>query len=469
MSVSLFQDRISILDYFHKHGLLISPSALNIILEKSMGQLIPKMIMPDVADSGYIDEKTVRRILRGETKTGRNDFEVYLPDIKVNSSVEDFRQMFISRYQKLSKIIATSGTMRGSTDIRTAKKSYGEIKVIGMVSSVDTTKNGHKRMVIEDLEDNLQVIMMKDKGPAGELILQDEVIGVVGSMGKGSGDPVMFVNEIVRPDIPYRVIDETKKEPEYVASLSDIHVGSKTFRENDFMRMISWIKRSEGEAQHLKYLILSGDVIDGIGVYPGQEQDLDIINPVEQYEKLGEYLREIPEDIQIFVMPGNHDVVRLAEPQPYFTGKVKEIFPENAIMLPNPHTLRLNGKSVLIYHGMSLNDMVELVPGANFSTIGKAIDELLKRRHLAPKYGGKTPLIPSPTDYHVIEEVPDIFITGHIHSHYLGNYKGVRYVNSSTWQSQTDYQKMMNFAPNPSILTMFDLNSKSTILKNFEQ
>ena len=118
MSVSLFQDRISILDYFHKHGLLISPSALNIILEKSMGQLIPKMIMPDVADSGYIDEKTVRRILRGETKTGRNDFEVYLPDIKVNSSVEDFRQMFISRYQKLSKIIATSGTMRGSTDIR---------------------------------------------------------------------------------------------------------------------------------------------------------------------------------------------------------------------------------------------------------------------------------------------------------------------------------------------------------------
>jgi DNA polymerase II small subunit len=232
--------------------------------------------------------------------------------------------------------------------------------------------------------------------------------------------------------------------------------------------MIGWIKRSENEAEHLKYLILSGDVIDGIGVYPGQEEDLELVNPLEQYELLASYLQEIPEDIQVFVMPGNHDTVRLAEPQPNFSGKIQEIFPDNSVMLPNPYTLKLEGKNVLLYHGMSLNDMVELVPGANFTSIGKAIEEVLRRRHLAPKYGGKTPLIPSPNDYHVIEEVPDIFITGHIHSHYLGNYKGVRYVNSSTWQSQTDYQKMMNFAPNPSILTMFDLHSKSTILKNFE-
>jgi DNA polymerase II small subunit (EC 2.7.7.7) len=50
----------------------------------------------------------------------------------------------------------------------------------------------------------------------------------------------------------------------------------------------------------------------------------------------------------------------------------------------------------------------------------------------------------------------------------MGNYKGVRYVNSSTWQSQTEYQRMMNFAPNPSILSMFDLNSQSTFIEKFE-
>lgn len=469
MTETLFQNRVSILDYFHKHGLLISPEALNMILERSMGQLIPRLVSPELADAGYIDEKSVLKLIRGESRIHRNTYEVQLPDIRVNSSVEDFRQMFVSRYQKLSKIVSLSGTMRGSVDIKSAKRATGEVKVIGMVSSVDTTKNGHKRITIEDMDDHIQAIMMKDRGLAGELILQDEVIGIVGSVSRGPGEPVIFPNEVVRPDIPYKVIEETKKAPIFVASLSDIHVGSKTFRKDDFQRMVNWIKSSNEEAEQLKYLILSGDVVDGIGVYPGQEEDLEIINPLEQYEKLGEYLREIPDDIEIFIMPGNHDVVRLAEPQPNFSGKVEEIFPENAVMLPNPYTLKLEGKNVLLYHGMSLNDMVELVPGANYTSIGKAIEEILRRRHLAPKYGGKTPLIPSPNDYHVIEEVPDIFITGHIHSHYLGNYRGVRYVNSSTWQSQTDYQKMMNFAPNPSILTMFDLNSKTTVLKNFEK
>lgn len=468
MSETLFQDRVSILDYFHKHGMLVSPEALNMILERSMGKLIPKLVSDDVASAGYIDEKLVKKLIRGDARVQANTYEVQLPDIKVNSSVEDFRQMFVSRYQKLSKIVALSGTMRGSIDINSAKKSTGEVKVIGMVSSVDTTRNGHKRITIEDMDSQIQAILMKDRGLSDELILQDEVIGIVGSVSRGPGEPVIFPNEIVRPDIPYKVIEETKRDPVYVASLSDIHVGSKTFRKDDFRRMVNWIKSSNEEAEQLKYLILSGDVIDGIGVYPGQEDDLELINPLEQYEKLGDYLSEIPEDIQIFVMPGNHDVVRLAEPQPNFSGKVEDIFPENAVMLPNPYTLNLEGKNVLLYHGMSLNDMVELVPGANYTSIGKAIEEILRRRHLAPKYGGKTPLIPSPNDYHVIEQVPDIFITGHIHSHYLGNYRGVRYVNSSTWQSQTDYQKMMNFAPNPSILTMFDLHSKTTILKNFE-
>ncbi len=468
MPDQLFSDRVSILEYFHKHGILVSPQALNIILERSMGSLIPRLLSQEVESAGYIDDKTVRKLIRGEQKTERMDYEVNLPDIRVNSTVEDFRKMFVSRYEKLRKIVSLSGTMRGSMDIRTAKKTYGEVKIVGMVSSVDVTRNGHKRVLLEDMDDSIQAIIMKDKGLSNELIIQDEVIGVIGSVSRGPGEPVLFPNEIVRPDIPYRVIEDTGKEPVYVASLSDIHVGSKTFRKDDFRRLLNWIKSSDKEAANLKYLILSGDVVDGIGVYPGQEDDLELINPSEQYGKLGEYLSEIPEDIQIFVMPGNHDVVRLAEPQPYFTGKLKEIFPENAVMLPNPFNLKLEGKNVLLYHGMSLNDMIELVPGANYTSIGKAIEEMLKRRHLAPKYGGKTPLIPSPNDYHVIEEVPDIFITGHIHSHYLGNYRGVRYVNSSTWQSQTDYQKMMNFSPNPSIMTMFDLHSRSTVIKNFE-
>ena len=159
--------------------MLISPDALNMILERSMGQLIPRLVSEETAQSGYIDEKTVLRLIRGQSKVDRNTYEVQLPDIRVNSSVEDFRQMFVSRYQKISKIISLSATMRGSVDIRTAKRSTGEVKVIGMVSSSDTTKNGHKRITIEDMDDQIQAIMMKGRGLENELILQDEVIGVI--------------------------------------------------------------------------------------------------------------------------------------------------------------------------------------------------------------------------------------------------------------------------------------------------
>ncbi len=466
--MDLFDDRTKILAYFQNKGIMVTRDALNEILNKSMGELIPRMVTDEILDAGYLTEDDVLKLIRNP-KRQKMDFEVNIPDIKAHSSVEDFREMFVDRYTRLEKIVAQSAEMRGTSSIKNAKKMQGKIKIVGMVSDISTTKNGHKRMLLEDLDDNINVFLLKSKGLNNELILEDEVLGVIGSISNSGKDTVMFADEIIRPDIPYKMIDEEISEPVYVASLSDIHIGSKTFRNDDFTRMISWIKASSEEAEKLKYLILSGDVVDGIGVYPGQENDLEIINPFEQYEKLAEYINEIPEDINIFLMPGNHDIVRLAEPQPVFSDKIRSFFNSNVTLLPNPYNLELEGKNVLVYHGMSLNDMIELVPGASYASVGSAIEELLKRRHLAPVYGGKTPIIPSNKDYHVIEKVPDIFITGHIHSFSQGNYHGVRYINASTWQSQTDYQKMMNFSPNPSIMTLFDLHSKTQILKKFKE
>lgn len=465
----IYKDRATILEFFTERGILLSPGALDMILDRNLGGLIKSMISDEVLDAGYISERELKKILNDSTKDRSRDFEIYIPDVVRNSSAEDFRGYFVSRYEKLRKIISTSASMRGTSDIKSAKKSQGgEIKIVGMISSVSTTRNGHKRLTVEDLQDHIDVIIMKGRKAFEEILLEDEVVGIVGSISNGKGDRVMFANEIIRPDIPFRVIEEKENDPVYIASLSDIHVGSKTFRKDEFKRMISWIKSSSEDSKQLKYLVLSGDVVDGIGVYPGQENDLELLNPVDQYGMLAELISDIPSDVQVFLMPGNHDVVRLPEPQPMFSDKIASMFPDNTVMLPNPYTLHVENKSVMIYHGMSLNDMVELIPGANFDTIGKAVEELLRRRHLAPKYGGKTPLVPSMEDRHVIEEVPDVFITGHVHSHAIGNYRGVRYVNSSTWQSQTEYQKMMNFSPNPSMLTLFDLNSRSILIRDFK-
>ena len=77
----------------------------------------------------------------------------------------------------------------------------------------------------------------------------------------------------------------------------------------------------------------------------------------------------------------------------------------------------------------------------------------------APSWGGKTPLSPEPEDRLVIQEIPDIFVTGHVHGHHMETYKGVNLVHSSTWQDQTNYQRMLGFQPKPCILTVVNLHT----------
>ena len=56
--------------------------------------------------------------------------------------------------------------------------------------------------------------------------------------------------------------------------------------------------------------------------------------------------------MHIFVAPGNHDAVTLAEPQPPIPNDLfKEIKNSNIHLLSNPAYVTLNGLKVLVYHG----------------------------------------------------------------------------------------------------------------------
>ena len=68
---------------------------------------------------------------------------------------------------------------------------------------------------------------------------------------------------------------------------------------------------------------------------------------------------------------------------------------------------------------------------------------------MAPIYGGVSSLAPEKEDYMVIDLIPDIFVTGHVHVTSVESYRNVLLINASAWQSQTEYQKMMNFMPDP--------------------
>ena len=69
----------------------------------------------------------------------------------------------------------------------------------------------------------------------------------------------------------------------------------------------------------------------------------------------------------------------------------------------------------------------------------------------------------------VIEPVPEVLHTGHVHIMGVTEYRGVLCVNSGTWQSQTSFQKQMNITPTPAKAVLLDLQTLVPRVLDFEQ
>ena len=59
----------------------------------------------------------------------------------------------------------------------------------------------------------------------------------------------------------------------------------------------------------------------------------------------------------------------------------------------------------------------------------------------------------------VIDDVPDIFQTGHVHISGIETYKGVLLLNSGTWQKQTGFQASVGITPTPGIAILVNLKT----------
>jgi DNA polymerase II small subunit len=245
--------------------------------------------------------------------------------------------------------------------------------------------------------------------------------------------------------------------------------------ETEFLKFIKWLNGDLGNvkqrqlAERVKYLIVGGDLVDGVGIYPGQENELVIKDIHEQYNKVTEYFSSIPEHIEIIVIPGNHDATRQAEPQPAISEEfIPRFYQDPRIhMVGNPCYVNLHGVEVLTYHGRSLDDIVSTIPNLSYSKPENAMLPLLKKRHLSPIYGGKVPLSPESYDYMLIEEVPDIFHFAHVHTVGVANYRGTTLVNSGTFQEQTSFQRRLNMRPDPARVPIIDLQTHRTTLMKF--
>jgi DNA polymerase II small subunit len=379
-------------------------------------------------------------------------------------NVIDFAKLFNDRFSTIRKMLAKRRELAGLLPISKAKKIHRDLRFVGMVYDSHATKNGHTLLELEDEDDKIMVLVMKGSLKTTDVFLKDEVVGIVGSFSKDG--EIVIAKEIIRPEIPMNSGMTPNGSESIVAFVSDIHVGSTTFLPEHWSRFIAWL-RKDPVAQDINYIVMPGDLVDGIGIYPGQEEELVIEDVYDQYRTLAEMVKGIPDRISTVMMPGNHDAVRLAEPQPALSDDIKKIFDSRISFVGNPCLMEIEGRTILAYHGRSFDDFIANSRHLTYANPLDTMKEMLRRRHLAPIYGERTALAPEQKDYLVVDRVPNIFVTGHVHKCATADYKGIKLINASAWQSQTSFQRMHNLVPDPAKVPMVHLGTGEMWVEDF--
>jgi len=392
-------------------------------------------------------------------------------------TVKDFANLFRQRYSSIRNILFNRPAVSNAVSINRLETAQQNATIIAIISDIDKMHTGTLKLTLEDLSGTITAIISAKKEDLikeASFICADEVLAFKGGTQKG----IFFVDEIIWPDIPNRPIVSCSEEV-YAAFSGDIHAGSNMFLPENLQKFIDWLGGKEGTdrqkeiAKKTKYVFFIGDIVDGIGIYPGQEKELHVKDIYEQYKLAAKFLAQIPKDKQIIIIPGNHDAMRIAEPQPRiykdFAAPIYEL--PNVISLSNPAVVRIhNSINVLLYHGYSFDYFINNVEGLRLSggydRPDKTIEFLLKRRHLAPTYGS-TLYLPMKEDPLMIYQVPDVVATGHIHKAKISQYNGVITIAASCWQDRTSFQEKVGHHPDPSMVPLLNLKTRKTTMLDF--
>jgi DNA polymerase II small subunit len=383
---------------------------------------------------------------------------------------DGFKRLFQDRYSHLLDIARQRPDSKGVTSIESGRE-MGErgYKIAGLLSSRNSRKGGGVEIMLDDPTGSAKLYCGDELAGSALALPLDSLVVADVVLGKGGGQ--LYARELLLPDIPMRKTVGSSRRV-YAVMLSDLHIGSKFFLADDFSRFLAWLNGRLGDldmVERIRYVIVAGDVVDGIGVYPGQEYQLSEKNLRRQYAMAREFLGQVPKHMKLLIVPGNHDPVRQALPQPAVSadvgGPLYEL--ENAVHLGGPANVKLDGVNFLIYHGRSLDDVIATVPDLTYDRPVEAMEILLKARHLAPTYGKRTALSPELRDMLVIDPVPDVFHAGHVHTLDVGIYRGTLIVNSGTFQSQTPFQANMGLDPISSIVPILDLSTLEITKRNF--
>ncbi|MFX1448385.1 MAG: metallophosphoesterase, partial [Promethearchaeota archaeon] len=358
-----------------------------------------------------------------------------------------------------------------------------EISTVGLVENVHQTKKGNFLLNLEDLTGKISVLIQNNSQNLEyiniiERTINDQMLFVKGlyNPGENGRKGIIFADYISKIDIPTDFKPNYSPDPLSIALISDTHIGSKEFEENLFKKFLKFLngkcnnKILRDIAGKVKYLVINGDLIDGIGIYPNQKEDLIVSDIFKQFKIASEFLSKIPDYIKVFYVSGNHEPVRNAIPRPAVPKKYcEDLINLGVKCLGNPSLIKTHNVNTLIYHGESMHDINRLIHDLDINKPIETMKEFLICRHLAPAFGEKTQIAPVNKDLLVLSKIPDIFHTGHIHINGMGKYRNVTLINSGCFQAQTDFMRSFGINPTPGIVPIIELDSLNYFQLDFKK
>jgi DNA polymerase II small subunit len=428
-------------------------------------------------------EKTKQKINENSVALGNKIKVLYsLANVTRKITAQDFISNFRNRFQEMKKFIQDRKELQNLTSINKLGNKRQDVSIIGLVYDKRVTKNKNIILEVEDLTGRLKVLISHEKEEIfqkAKEILLDDIIGI-----RGFGDDeILFVNEIVYPEAN-KPEKTSLSLDENVAVISDVHFGSKNFLKENFEKFINWIngnvedEKQKKEALKTKTLFMVGDNVDGIGIYPGQEEDLEVKNMKEQYKEFVAYLKKIRKEVNIIICPGQHDATRVAEPQPpidrEYAPELHEM--ENVILVSNPALIEIidskgKGLKFQMYHGASMHYIIDGIETLRTGNANEnpsiVVKEILKRRHLSPTHSSSIYIPLEKEDPLLISETPDIILTGEMHRTDFSEKNNIQIICSSCWQAKTAFEEKVGNNPDPCKVPLLNLKTRKIKILDF--
>ncbi|MBI2557987.1 DNA-directed DNA polymerase II small subunit [Candidatus Woesearchaeota archaeon] len=500
MEQELIKKKREIIGAFLKKGMLISSELLTDINDDEQISIISDALKSKHAEELAVIDLDLRKLIEEAKIKKEAPIQTQAPkEQKINivhsyreepkkRDTQDFVDYFNNRYKAVEKILKQHQELNSTISISKVltKKDRETIPIIGIVSNKHITKNGNMLLILEDPTGQIKVLVNKNKptlfNEAKDIVL-DEVIGIVG-VNVGS---FIFAGSIIWPDVPASKELKKIQEEKYALFLSDLHVGSSKFLPEDFEKFLKWINGDMGSeqqrhiAKNVEYIFIAGDLVDGCGIYPDQDKELLTKDIYQQYRECAELLKQIPQHIPLVICPGNHDALRLSEPQPALSKDFAKPMYElnNAVMVSNPSLVNVHasanfsGFDVMMYHGYSFDYFVAEVDSlrsqGGYDRADLIMKFLLKRRHFAPTHLSTLYIPDRNKDPLVIEKVPDFFLSGHIHKTATASYRNTTLICGSCWQGKTIFQEKVGHNPEPSRVPIVNLKTRDIKILKFGQ